>query len=219
MSLAIYAAPFHSDNEEIDILNEKKIQNKHNKTQKMQNHPSEKQHTEKVKSILERIHQRNGNDESDSDNDNENDEKDVWKPPSPPVSSGVTKTIERENMTNNVSFRNPPQPMNHEADNEVLNYYPKTAEEQEIQSKEYYEKVLPGYLKSHLSKIAPPPKNHSLTTNDLLLKKMNYMIHLLEDKQDEKTEHVTEEVILYSFLGIFIIYIVDSFVKVGKYVR
>ena len=47
--------------------------------------------------------------------------------------------------------------------------------------------------------------------------KLNYMIHLLEEKQDEKTNNVTEEVILYSFLGVFIIFIVDSFSRIGKY--
>ena len=51
------------------------------------------------------------------------------------------------------------------------------------------------------------------------MKKLNYMIHLLEEQQDERTSNVTEEVIMYSFLGIFIIFIVDSFVRVGKYVR
>jgi high-affinity K+ transport system ATPase subunit B len=45
------------------------------------------------------------------------------------------------------------------------------------------------------------------------------MISLLEDQQDEKTNNVAEEVVLYSFLGIFIIFVVDSFARVGKYVR
>ena len=45
------------------------------------------------------------------------------------------------------------------------------------------------------------------------------MITLLENQQDEKTSNVTEEVILYSFLGIFIIFIVDTFFKAGKYTR
>jgi hypothetical protein len=45
------------------------------------------------------------------------------------------------------------------------------------------------------------------------------MINLLEEKQDEKTNNVMEEVVLYSFLGIFIIFVVDSFARVGKYVR
>jgi len=45
------------------------------------------------------------------------------------------------------------------------------------------------------------------------------MIHLLEDQKDEKTGHVMEELILYSFLGVFIIFIVDAFSRSGKYTR
>jgi hypothetical protein len=61
--------------------------------------------------------------------------------------------------------------------------------------------------------------NYDNVANDVLLQKLNYMIHLLEEQQDEKTNNVTEEVILYSFLGIFIIFVCDSFARVGKYVR
>jgi len=49
--------------------------------------------------------------------------------------------------------------------------------------------------------------------------KINYMIHLLEETHDEQTNNVLEEVILYSFLGIFIIFLIDNFIKVGRYVR
>ena len=45
------------------------------------------------------------------------------------------------------------------------------------------------------------------------------MIHILEEQQDMKHGSVTEELVLYCFLGVFIIYVVDSFAKVGKYVR
>jgi len=62
-------------------------------------------------------------------------------------------------------------------------------------------------------------QNNEVPSQDILMQKLNYMISLLEDQHDEKTNNVTEEVILYSFLGIFIIFIVDSFAKVGKYVR
>jgi hypothetical protein len=55
--------------------------------------------------------------------------------------------------------------------------------------------------------------------NDKLLEKINYMIRLLEEHQHEKTENITEEFILYGFLGIFVIYVVDSFTKCGKYIR
>lgn len=61
--------------------------------------------------------------------------------------------------------------------------------------------------------------NSMLEQNDVILKKLNYMINLLEEQQDEKTSNVTEEIILYSFLGIFMIFIVDSFARVGKYTR
>lgn len=54
---------------------------------------------------------------------------------------------------------------------------------------------------------------------DALLKKINYMINLLEEQQHEKTNNITEEFILYSFLGIFIIYVVDSFNRSSKYRR
>ena len=52
-----------------------------------------------------------------------------------------------------------------------------------------------------------------------LLEKINYMIHLLEQQQHEKTDNITEDFILYSFLGIFIIFVVDSFARAGKYTR
>jgi len=52
-----------------------------------------------------------------------------------------------------------------------------------------------------------------------LLEKINYMIHLLEEQQAEKTSNITEEFILYTFLGVFIIFIVDSFARAGKYTR
>lgn len=52
-----------------------------------------------------------------------------------------------------------------------------------------------------------------------LMEKLNYMIHLLEQQQMEKTDNVTEEFILYTFLGVFVIYVIDSFSRNGKYVR
>jgi hypothetical protein len=54
---------------------------------------------------------------------------------------------------------------------------------------------------------------------DGTLEKLNHIIHLLEQQQDEKTETVMEELILYLFLGFFVIYIIDSFFRAGKYYR
>lgn len=52
-----------------------------------------------------------------------------------------------------------------------------------------------------------------------LINKLNYLIHMIETEKSQKTGHVTEELILYSFLGVFMIFIVDSFTKVSKYSR
>lgn len=52
-----------------------------------------------------------------------------------------------------------------------------------------------------------------------LMEKINYMIHLLEEQQMEKTNNVMEEFVLYSLLGVFVIYVVDSFSRSGKYMR
>ena len=56
-------------------------------------------------------------------------------------------------------------------------------------------------------------------SKDQLMKKLNYMIHLLEKQEDEKTSNVTEELVLYMFLGVFTIFCVDSFARAGKYTR
>lgn len=55
--------------------------------------------------------------------------------------------------------------------------------------------------------------------DDRVMEKINYMIHLLEEQQHEKTNNITEEFILYTLLGVFMIFVLDSFSKSGKYVR
>jgi hypothetical protein len=55
--------------------------------------------------------------------------------------------------------------------------------------------------------------------SDGVMQKLNYITHILEDIQMEKTSNITEELILYTFLGVFTIFIVDAFARVGKYHR
>jgi hypothetical protein len=55
--------------------------------------------------------------------------------------------------------------------------------------------------------------------NNKLLTKLNYIIHLLEEQHNEKTNHITEELILYLFLGLFILFVLDSFARASKYQR
>ena len=102
---------------------------------------------------------------------------------------------------------------------------------------DYAEKAYQQYLASHQQwspllaqsqsvaqsqlrqNIEESPVRITQNENKALLDKLNYMIHLLEEQQNEKTNNLTEELILYIFLGIFVIFIVDSFSKVGKYTR
>jgi hypothetical protein len=61
-------------------------------------------------------------------------------------------------------------------------------------------------------------KSNSSNSNSLE-EKVNYLIELLEKQNEKKTDYVTEEIVLYLFLGIFIIYTVDSFTRINKYTR
>ena len=76
----------------------------------------------------------------------------------------------------------------------------------------YYNTYVPYYSK-------PSNQANLHGSRDELMKKLNYMIHLLEETKDEKTQNVTEELVLYMFLGVFTIFVVDSFARAGKYTR
>ena len=83
----------------------------------------------------------------------------------------------------------------------------------EVTSDDYYKQYVPYYSQLQGS------QSDVHTNKDALMTKLNYMIHLLEEQQDEKTDNVTEELVLYLFLGVFVIFVVDSFARVGKYKR
>jgi hypothetical protein len=175
---------------------------------------------------------------------NEDDEEEL---PSPPKSASMERldnqnqdqkqnqSDSKESMVNltsnnDIMFRTlgkSPQP-NYEGGNYDLNDYTNYGDEKS--NEEYYKRVIPGYSeqkglpKNTVNKPYYSQVNYNIPDNlngndNVLLQKMNYMITLLEDQQDERTNNVTEEVVLYSFLGIFIIFIADTFVRAGKYVR
>jgi hypothetical protein len=226
MSLAMFAAPI-DDNSNItlpnnmdnsdNILNQKRHKRTIRKYPKIENFD-----TNKVNSVLQKIH-NNDNDDDDDD--------DVFNPPPKPESSGVQKTIPQNKISENFdvplgrTIGRAPRPNYEGSDNLDLNDYSNYGDSKTVE--EYYKKVIPGYSnKQHYANNNNNSYNNANDTSsvgyasqDILLQKLNYMISLLEDQQDEKTSNVTEEVILYSFLGIFIIFMADTFVRAGKYVR
>lgn len=224
MSLAIYAAPFDnsSNNTSFETSIEKKKQ-AHNRTQK-KNISSNSYNSEKVNSVLQSIH-------NNSSSENTEDDLDDFNPPPPPESSGGQKRILTENMQNiSSSLGNQPKPNYNSSSKLDLNNFNANYGDSKS-SEDYYRKVMPVFNSSHEEYLNNHNKQyyqqypHTQSTdnsnidNNVLLQKLNHMIHLLEERQDEKTNNVTEEVVLYSFLGIFIIFVCDSFARVGKYVR
>ena len=200
MSLAIYAAPFNSESGDDNTTNTYSVASKRrvaNKTQKN----LESYNASKVSSVLNAIHSSSSSSSSSEMAD--------FKPIAPPVSVGVENT-----RINN------PDDSGEEADLRDLN----TAHMNEQATEQYYKQFAPAYQQQQQQQQQPQyqqPQQYQqpLKDNTSVMAKLNYMIHLLEEQKDERTNNVTEEVVLYSFLGIFVIFIVDSFVRVGKYVR
>ena len=91
-------------------------------------------------------------------------------------------------------------------------------------SKEGFSKINSTYASDYYKQFSPYQGSYQIpqssnNSNHELLKKLDNILHLLEEQQEEKTNLITEELILYVFLGVFVIYVLDSFVKVGKYTR
>jgi hypothetical protein len=61
--------------------------------------------------------------------------------------------------------------------------------------------------------------NSNDSFEEKILDKIQYLTHLMEEIQSEKTANITEEFVLYTMLGVFVIYVVDAFSKSGKYIR
>jgi hypothetical protein len=140
---------------------------------------------EKVRSMMEVLHNNASDDEHLSD----------FNPPPKPMSMGNEKRKESDEK------------------DESLNHEHFTAMTEGTYAQQYYNQVIPQVPQQHMAQ-----PQLSGASNELV-EKLNYMIHLLEEQHDEKVNNITEEIVLYSFLGVFVIFIVDSFVKVGKYIR
>jgi hypothetical protein len=245
--IAMNAAPFENENGDDNLIQKKKIA--HNRTQKKytkNTNGNGNEQSDKVNSVLQSIH---NNSKVETDEDNNDLGNYFSGPPPNPTSIGSQRAIFKENMQNKqgeitsstIVSNNQPFPYDETGeDNLDLNNLYKNYGDEDTHV-EYYKKFIPNfnatqwgqqkqgkpneYVKNDVNQMyyrAVPPQIHSQMQpqeQDLLLQKLNYMIHLLEEKQDERTNNVMEEVVLYSFLGIFIIFIVDSFTRVGKYTR
>jgi hypothetical protein len=230
MSLAMSAAPYNdNDNNNSNSAINNKRTTSHNRTQKR--FPDQLIDTDKINNVLQSIH--NNSSEVSDDSSGLGD----FNPPSPPISSGVQRTTDAKpapvqptlNKESMQTLGRPPAPAEEYNDERLdLNNF-STNYGSKITNEEYYRKFVPNYPKqqaenervnrTYYNQYPAPSYSGGAPDNNVLIEKINYMIHLLEENQDERTGSVTEEVILYSFLGIFIIFMADSFSRIGKYKR
>jgi len=105
----------------------------------------------------------------------------------------------------------------------IMDIHKNLKEENDSELDNFYKKEMPvkpePVIKTQdymlMNESLPIPKS----TNSEMLHKLNNIIELFEDQKEIKTGQKNEEIILYCFLGVFVIYIMDSFVSIGKYSR
>ena len=191
MSFAFNAAPFNNNNQESS--NNSVIENKRqakNKTVKRRQTPAT------INKLKEQLTGMNEDDDGLAD----------FTALSPPESVAAMNST-REDPIHDVPVQPSSSSMFSNGDppvgQETFQNLPSLAAE------DYYKQFVPYYDRTNTGTIS----------NNELTEKLDYMVHLLEEQKDFRTNHVTEEVILYSFLGVFIIFVLDSFARAGKYVR
>jgi hypothetical protein len=243
MSLAMTAATIDNEYQNETPIERKKQAN--NRTQKRM--PNIR--PEKVKSVLDSIYNSEDSDNLGDFNAKYTSANAGFKPITQPIDPYNPPTLTREpssqkegmstydantNNSKNYSSKYVPQPAQDDSmDLQELGGVYMNDE----QVKKYFKNLVPNYEggknngehnKNYYNQTRFSNMNSSSAINNdasfsdanqVLIEKLNYMINLLEDQQDEKTNNVTEEVVLYSFLGVFIIFVVDSFARVSKYVR
>ena len=162
--------------------------------------------------MMNRIHNK-----KDDEDDNLNDFYPENKPPLSVAYKNNNNDKNNKNDNNDKNYNNDTNDKN--SNNETMNRNVKDEQvsieafsklPRDSTAADYYQQFIPN----HYNQIS-----ENAGGNRELLEKLNYMIYLLEEQQNEKTGHVTEEVILYSFLGVFIIFVLDSFARAGKYIR
>lgn len=163
--------------------------------------------TERVNDLLNKI--------TSADTSSDNSKMGDFKPIEPP-SLNVKKDMEDNSMTSQYIPPVPTFPYFNQPSSAASNIASKITPNNNGYDKysnynKSYENNNPYYVKMGMG--------NNLPRDDKLMEKINYMIHLLEQQQNEKTDNVTEEFILYTFLGVFIIFIIDSFSRTGKYNR
>ena len=176
-----------------------------------QQQPQQRQQHKYVQELIQKIHSyENDGDVSDSDGGDDNNN---YVPMANPSVPNPTTTIHQQFQTESIPNRNRFSAANPGDLGPKWNPAPAKEPFSMQEAKALASQYLPSVFQ------ASSVGDDGGENKDIMLQKLDRIISLLEDQHDEKTGHVTEELVLYCFLGVFIIFIVDSFARAGKYVR
>lgn len=139
----------------------------------------------------------------------------------------IFKPIEKEKINKhnlgNIFGKETNKSKNEASDLKVLDIHKNLKEENENELTNFYKGI-----ENDIPKV-----NSSDVTNDYMLleksnikqptnsldTKLNYILELLDQQKEIRSDQKNEEIILFCFLGLFIIYILDTFASIGKYSR
>jgi len=216
-SLAYSAALVNNNNNENDNIYNNNIYNNNKINRSSKNITYKNKNSSKIKKEMITDILNNSSDEEDNnnynnnhnDNDNDNDitnnlgQFNSMNKESPTIDT--KPSTQPENAKYPVQYTQPPTQYGNYVDNNINSKEPNY-----ISNQNDYASLNNAYDNI--------PEQEKLSNNELL-RKLDNILHLLEEQQEDKTNYITEELILYVFLGVFIIYVLDSFVRIGKYVR
>ena len=228
MNLAFTAAPLepfdttenHNIGQKRKIMQQQQQSSQNNKTRKQIHTSDTFIDNDKVNSVLASIHKGYADDVDEDDNYSNNHTQPLSASSEKPLNKNKVSKIEKmTNQSDVFGDGSVPLPLekNYTDLQKLENNY---MNDQEVDK--YYKKILPNYEYKATKKYSNQSSQNAENKNyfdDPTINKLNYIIDLLEENKDQRTNNATEEIVLYSFLGVFIIFIVDGFTRVGKYVR
>jgi len=205
MSLAFCAAPVNNNNNE----NNENNNNEKNRNQKNNTGIRSSKNTTYKNKASTKINKNMINDDLNNDLDNDNDNYN-YNDDDTHITSNLGKFNSMNVSPESPESTQPVQYPHHNLYNQDNMNNPETNVIPNYNT--------PDYTSNPENYMAQSNTSHTVNNSELL-KKLDNILYLLEEQHEEKTNYITEELILYIFLGVFIIYVLDSFVKIGKYVR
>jgi len=194
--LALCAAPFDNNEIQQPINSEKKRNGKNKTLKKAIKEPMENKAKKVTSATISNLHEQPEN--------TDNSSLSTFTPPSSAKPSTMTEEDKDENEETETIDHSEPKSVDSPVSLEQFTTI------ESSQANDYFKQHIPYYTQM---------SEHPISSKDELLTKLDKILHLLQEHKDEQTGHVTEELVLYSFLGVFIIFIVDSFARAGKYMR